>query len=92
MSVLKPNVNELGSYFLVCPECKAPREFKLFYTNMSLSLKGISVFPFHRRYSCICPNCKNLYYINEEKGDKYLLDRTLSLTTDDLRKTREKGD
>ena len=51
MSLLEPNVNELGEKLIKCPDCGEVHTFKLFYTNVAVTLGGISVLPLKRKYT-----------------------------------------
>ena len=70
VSVLKSNINGIGERMIKCPKCGGAHTFKIFYTNVSLSCRGISVLPFNRKYTAICLGCQGVFTLDAEKGNK----------------------
>ena len=91
MSVLKPNVSELGEVFIKCPKCGGSHSFKIFYTNVSLAYRGVSILPFNRKYTALCLGCKGIFTLNAEKGNSYLQNRDIAITAEDLELRNEEN-
>lgn len=89
---LKSNINHIGKALINCPSCNSVGEFLLFYTNMSVSIASVSILPFHKRVSALCPKCNKIFYIENKKAEKYLIDRkTLIFKTDLIDKKGNKN-
>lgn len=88
VSILEPNVNEIGERMIKCPNCGEIHSFKIFYTNLALSLGGVSLLPFKRKYTALCLGCKSIFNIESKVGDKYLINRDTPITPENLRKRR----
>ena len=86
MSILEPNVNEIGEKLIKCPACDEIHKFKIIYTNVALSIKGLSLLPFNRKYTAICLGCNGIFNIDSEVGDAYLTDRSTPIAPQHLRK------
>lgn len=91
MSLLKPNVNELGEKLIKCPECGEVHTLKIFYTNVSVALKGISVLPFNRKYTALCLGCKGLFTLDSDIGDNYLMNRDTPIASENLIKKEKEN-
>ena len=89
MSLLEPNVNELGEKLIKCPDCGEVHTFKLFYTNVAVTLGGISVLPLKRKYTALCLGCKGLFAIEQNVGDSYLINRETPIAAENLRKRKK---
>ncbi len=90
MSVFVPNVNEIGERMIKCPECGEIHYFKIFYTNISVTLGGYSILPLKRKYTTLCPGCKELFTLAPETGDAYLINRDTPIAATNLRKRKNK--
>lgn len=86
MSILEPNVNEIGERLIKCPDCGGIHSFKIFYTNLALSLGGFSLLPVKRKYTALCLGCKAMFNIDGKTGDRYLINRDTPITPENLRK------
>ena len=84
MSLLNPNVNEIGEKRVRCPACGNIHSFKIFYTNVAVSVGGYSVLPLNRKYTAICLGCKKLFTIDPDKGNAYLMNRNTPIGEADL--------
>lgn len=91
VSLLKPNVNELGEKLIKCPECGEVHTLKIFYTNVSVALKGISVLPFNRKYTALCLGCKGLFTLDSNIGDSYLMNRDTPIASENLIKKEKEN-
>lgn len=90
MSVLKSAVNDIGERMLKCPKCDAVHTFKIFYTNVSFAVGGVSVLPFNRKYTAVCLGCQGVFTLDTEKGNAYLHNRDIAITPEDLKlRTKE---
>ena len=89
MSILEPNVNELGEKLIKCPDCGEIYTFKIFYTNIAVTLGGISVLPLNRKYTALCLGCKGLFTLDQKTGDTYLTYRDTPIASENLRKRKK---
>ncbi len=91
MSILESNVNDIGERLIKCPRCNEIHTFKFFYTNLTLSLGGVSLLPFRRKYTALCLGCKGMFTLKAEKGNRYLQSRDIAITAEDLQLRTEEN-
>ena len=91
MSILEPNVNELGEKLIKCPDCGEVHTFKIFYTNVAVTLGGVSILPLNRKYTALCLGCKGLFTLEQKIGDSYLTNRETPIASANLRKRKKEN-